>query len=240
MSDALLAFHDVGLVIGGARLFEALSFELGGAERIAIVADTGRGKTLIARLALGFLAPSSGAVTLLGSPIGCIGPVEQRRIRVRSGVALQGGSLFGALSVEDNLALAFGGASRGTLRALRRRIDRLLVDFRIEHCAATIVGNLSTGEQRRVELARAFVRDPDLVILDEPFEGASAQTVALEEQVRRHVVGRARAMLLLTQNAELAHRLAQRVYRLDRHGSLQQVETISRPAAASAENAVTV
>ena len=239
MSEPLLVFDGVGLVLGGVRLFDSMSMTVATAERVAIVADSGRGKTVIARLALGLVAPTSGAVTLFGEPIAQVDPEQQRRVRGRCGLALQGGSLFAALSVEDNLALAFGSGSRGATRALRRRTDRLLIDFRIEHCAATLVEDLSTGERRRVELARAFVRDPDLVILDEPFEGASAQTDKLEDQVRRHVVGRARALLLLTQNAELAARLAQRVYRLTDDGGLQQVDDVNRPAAMSVTNAVT-
>ena len=219
MTEPVLAFEDAGLVLGGTRLFDAMTFAIAPAERVAIVADSGRGKTVIARLALGLIAPSSGRIALFGEHVARLPAPEQRRLRGRCGVAFQGGSLLAALSVEDNLALALG-TSRRAARAAQRRIDRLVIDFRIEHCAANPAGELSTGEQRRVELARAFVRDPDLVILDEPFEGAAAQTAALEEQVRRHVVGRARAMLLLTQDAALAGRVAQRVLRLTDSGGL--------------------
>ena len=235
MTAPVLAFDNVALVLGGTRLFEAVDFTVAHAQRVAIVADSGRGKTVVARLALGFALPSAGSVTLLGTSVGALPAAEQRRVRARCGLALQGGSLLEALSVEDNLTLAFGGASRGAARALRRRLDRLLVDFRIEHLAPTQANALSTGEKRRVELARAFVRDPDLVILDEPFEGAAGQAVALEAQVRRHVVGRQRALLLLTQDAALARRLADRCYRLHQ-GALQQLDEDSTPPAASPAN----
>lgn len=230
--SALLSFDAVSLVMGGARLLDSVAFTIAPAERVAIIGDSGSGKSWIQRLAIGLTDATSGTVRLMDLMLDALDKEERRLPRARCGLVMQGGSLLAELSVEDNLRLAMGALSARDTRAARR-IDRLLLEFGLEHVATATVGSLAVGERRRAELARAFSRDPDLLILDEPFEGAFARSAALEEQVRRRIVPHGRALLLLTQDADLAGRLCERIYRLERGRLLQQdaVETV--PAAAS-------
>lgn len=223
MSDtALLAVRNVAFVAGGARVLDGVNFGLGPGERVAIVGDSGAGKSLLLRLATGLIAPTSGLVQLFGDDLADLDADATRLHRSRCGLVLQGGSLLGSLSVEDNLWLGLGAAPAARQR-LRRRLDRLMLEFHLEHSADRIANGLSAGEQRRVELARAFLRNPELMILDEPFEGASAAAAALERQLHRQIVSRGRALLLLTQDAALADRLCQRVYRLERGRLVERV-----------------
>ncbi|MFB0873987.1 MULTISPECIES: ATP-binding cassette domain-containing protein [unclassified Sphingobium] len=225
--STLLAFDHVSLVLGGARLLDHIDLALEPGERVAIIGESGAGKGWLLKLALGLTPPSSGTVTLMGT---ALADADARRLaRARCGVAMQGGSLLGDLSVEENMRLALGTAGP---RAARR-IDRLLLEFSLEQAAATRADALSVGERRRAELARAFVRDPELLILDEPFEGAFARGDALEAQVRRRIVPQKRALLLLTQDDALAARLCTRVYRLERGRLLQQAAADTVPAATS-------
>ncbi|MEK7342964.1 MAG: ATP-binding cassette domain-containing protein [Pseudomonadota bacterium] len=227
--SALLAFDHVSLVIGGARLLDQIDLALEPGERIAIIGESGAGKGWLLKLALGLVAPSSGTVMLMDTLLDQ-GSADARRLaRARCGVAMQGASLLGDLSVEENMRLALGSAGP---RAARR-IDRLLLEFALEQAAATRADALSVGERRRTELARAFVRDPELLILDEPFEGAFARGDALEAQVRRRIVPQKRALLLLTQDEALAARLCNRLYRLERGRLLQQAAAETVPAATS-------
>lgn len=225
--NTLLAFDHVSLVLGGARLLDHIDLSLEPGERVAIIGESGAGKGWLLKLALGLTPPSSGTATLMGT---ALADADARRLaRARCGVAMQGGSLLGDLSVEENMRLALGTAGP---RAARR-IDRLLLEFSLEQAAATRADALSVGERRRAELARAFVRDPELLILDEPFEGAFARGDALEAQVRRRIVPQKRALLLLTQDDALAARLCTRVYRLERGRLLQQAAAETVPAATS-------
>lgn len=215
-----LAFDAVSAVAAGTRLFDNLDLVVEPGERVAIVAASGTGKSLLSALALGLARPLSGAARLFNVDLADAAPDDLRTLRSRCGVTMQGGSLLTQLTVEQNLwlALGTGGASR-----LRRRIDRLLLDFAIERSGSVAVAALSRGERRRVELARAFVRDPEFVILDEPLDGAAAHADEIERAIVRQTRARGRTMLLLTQDAALASRLAERVLRLDR-GRLHQVE----------------
>jgi ABC-type multidrug transport system ATPase subunit len=236
MSDGgepLLVFEDVALVIGGARLLDSVSFTLGAGERIAITGESGIGKSMVLRLAAGLLLPGSGSIRLFGRALSALDPDALRGVRARCGLALQGGSLLGALSVEDNLRLGFGEGRIARSDRAQRRIDRMLVDFDLGHLATRPAGSLSVGEQRRVELARVFVRDPELVILDEPFERSHAAAATLEQRVGRQTVSRGRALLLATQDDALGARLADRCFRLHHGRLVQQARAESLPLAMS-------
>ncbi|MBA4090450.1 MAG: ABC transporter ATP-binding protein [Sphingobium sp.] len=227
--SALLAFEGVSLVLGGTRLLDQVDLAIEAGDRVAILADSGAGKSWLSRLAIGLVTPGSGTVRLMGVALADAPPDVRRLLRARCGVAMQGGSLLGDLSVEENMRLAIGTGGR---RA-GRRIDRLLLEYGLEQAATTRADALSIGERRRAELARAFVRDPELLVLDEPFEGAFARGDMLEAQVRRRIVLQGRALLLLTQDRALAGRLCERVYRLERGRLIQQDAAVTVPDATS-------
>lgn len=232
MTGALLAFDRVGLVLGGSRLIDDASLHIGPGERIAVLGDSGSGKSWLQRLAIGLAEPDAGTVRLMDVDLAGADGEQRRRLRARCGFVMQGGSLLGDYSVEDNLRLALGAPVPRNARAARR-IDRLLLDFGLEASATVPAAQLSVGERRRAELARAFVRDPDLLILDEPFEGAFARAEGLEAQIRRRIVPHDRALLLLTQDAAAAERLCTRIYRLERGRLVQQGAADTVPAATS-------
>ena len=229
--EPVLELRSMSLVIGGVRLLDHIDLVLQKGDRVGIVAESGTGKSLILRLAAGMLAPLSGTVSLFGEDLASLSADELRRLRSRCGLVLQGGSLIGGLSVEDNLWLCLGTVAAARKR-LRRRLDRMMFEFGVEYAANLPAGELSQGERRRVELARAFLREPELIILDEPLDGVRASAEALEKHLLRQIVQRSRTLLLLTQDERLAGRLCDRVYRLTRGRLVQQDEAEAEPGLA--------
>jgi ABC-type multidrug transport system ATPase subunit len=229
-----LVFNAVAYVAGGSRILDRLSLTLDQGERLAVHGANASGKSVLARLAAAFEAPISGEVLVFGANPARLGLNESRRLRSHIGMVLQGGSLLADLTVEDNLRLGLGSQSRASLRRQGARIDRALLDFRLEGVAGRIVDRLSTGEQRRVEFARAFLRDPDLLILDDPFQGVDAVSAAeLEAHTLRLLARRPRACLLLTQDLALARRFAATVARLESGRLVQHADGEATPAATS-------
>jgi ABC-type multidrug transport system ATPase subunit len=230
----VLDLAGVSLVLGGVRLFDGLDLVIRRGERVAVVGDSGTGKSVLLRLASGMIDPLSGTIALLGDNLEQADAAKRRLLRSRCGMALQGGSLIAGLSVEDNMWLALGAVAAARAR-LRRRLDRVMFEFGIEYAAQMRAGDLSEGERRRVELARAFLRDPELVMLDEPIEGLRAGGAAIEAQLVRQIVQRGRGLLLMTQDIALATRLCERVLRLSRGRLVQQepVDDTAEPAASS-------
>lgn len=220
MTAPVLELDEVGCVVGGARTLDRVSLSLAPGERLAVVGDNGSGKSTLARLAVGLAQPSAGYVRLFGSDLAAAAPDEVRRLRSRIGVVLQGGSLIGDLSVEDNLRLGLGALRQGSLTRLRTRLDRACINFGIEHAISRLASDLSAGERRRLELARAFLREPDLLILDDPFEGADQAAAAdLESRLIKALRRRPMALLLLTHQEGLAARIEAPIRRLS-HGRL--------------------
>jgi ABC-type multidrug transport system ATPase subunit len=212
----------VACLVGESRVIDRINLSLYAGERVAVLGRNGSGKSTLARLATGLAPPATGEVRLFGADTRTLEPDGLRRLRGRIGVVLQGGSLLGELSVEDNLLLGLGLRAAASIRRQRARIDRALFDFRLETMAARIVAGLSRGEQRRVELARALLRDPDLLVLDDPFDGVDEASVAeMMEHAVRLIARRPRAVLLLTREKALAERLADRMLTLER-GRLYQ------------------
>ena len=217
----VLQLAGVSLVLGGVRLMDGVDLVLQRGERVAVVGKSGTGKSVLLRLACGMTDPLAGRIALFGEDLSGADATKRRILRSRCGLALQGGSLLAGLSVEDHLWLALGTVASARAR-VRRRLDRVLYEFGIEYAANLRAGDLSTGERQRVELARTFLRDPELVILDEPLDGLRASGEAIEAQVRRQIVPRGRSLLLMTQDAGVAARLCDRVFRLSRGRLVQQ------------------
>lgn len=225
--SAALHLNAVSLISSGQRLLDNVNLQIGTAERVAIVGASGAGKSMLLRLALGLCEPLSGTAALFGEDLAHCDDDARRRLRRKCGVSFQGGSLIRGLTVGENLWLALASPVEARPR-LRRKLDRIGLEFGIDHLFATPVDALSQGQARMVELARAFVHDPEFVLLDGPLEEMPSRSEFLEKQLQRHTVIRPRAMLLVTQNEDVAFRVCERVYRLEEGRLLAQSSV--RPA----------
>lgn len=213
MSAALvLEIRNVSFVAGHTRLLDSLDLTVAAGERVGMVGRSGNGKSLLAALALGLAMPLSGSIALFEQDLATADVAHRRRLRARCGVSVQGGSLLSQLTVEQNLRLGMSG----TPARMRRKLDRLMLDFAVERSGGAEVGALSRGERARVELARVFTRDPALVILDEPLDGVRSGAAEIERVLMRQILPYERTLLLLTQDEAFARRTCTRVLRLDR------------------------
>lgn len=228
--SAVLSLAHVHHIVGGARVLDGIDLVLQPGESLAIVGGSGSGKSTLARIAGGMTLPTGGDVSVLGVDTSALTPMSA--VRPKIGMTLQGGSLFAELSVEDNLRLGAGAVSPGSWRALASRVDRLLYAFGLEDTGDRPADSLSVGARRQLEIVRALLRDPALLILDEPFEGAAADAEAMALAIRRAMRRHQGATLVLTQDPRLAERLADRQLVL-RHGRLlQHASGTSRPETA--------
>jgi zinc transport system ATP-binding protein len=175
----LVAVEDVSFSYGFAPVLEDVTLPLREGDFLAILGPNGSGKTTLLKIILGLLRPSRGTVTIMGEPVssfrawGRIGYVPQK--------ATHFDPLFPASSREV-VAMSLMSARppfRRARRADAEAILRALAVVGLEDRADRPVGRLSGGEQQRIFIARALVREPCLLILDEPTTGVDAGT---EEQ----------------------------------------------------------
>jgi ABC-type multidrug transport system ATPase subunit len=168
--DAAVELRSVFQHVAGRRALEDLTLSLADGEWLLLVGPNGAGKTLLTRLVLGLDAPSAGMVRVMGRALSGLGVQAMRRWRKEVGAVLQGGALLEGLTVLDNLLLPLRGT--GATRAEMARAVRLAVtQLQLDGLEGERPRGLSLGQRRRVELARALIHRPRLLVWDGLTEG---------------------------------------------------------------------
>jgi branched-chain amino acid transport system ATP-binding protein len=162
---------------------DGVSFEVMPGEIFGVIGPNGSGKTTMFNSVLGQIDPDEGTIALNGQDITRHSPQELNRRGV--GRTFQTLQVFGKMSVRDNLIVAAQehvGTMAGRMFApgdsgLGAKADALIDQFRIRHVAHKKAGELSYGQQKLVDIAMAFMSEPDLVLLDEPCAGVNPSLV---------------------------------------------------------------
>ena len=189
---------------GESHVLQGVDLAVGSGEAVALVGRNGAGKTTTIAAIVGFLRPRAGRVLVNGRDLTGAPP---HRI-ARSGVALcpQGRRIFGDLSVRENLALAARPTTDGWDEA---RVLELFPG--LARRLAVRAELLSGGEQQMLAIARALMRNPALLILDEPSEGLAPKLVGDLGAALLRLRATGLAILLIEQNLTLATAVGQRV-----------------------------
>ena len=175
-----------GLVkIYGARtVVNGVDFRVDRSEIVGLLGPNGAGKTTSFRMTCGMIEPNAGTVTLNGIDV-TRWPMFRRAREGGMGYLAQEASIFRKLSVEKNLlgVMEMLGMDYKTRQA---RCDELLEQFDITRLRKAVAMSLSGGERRRLEIARALVSNPQIILLDEPFTGIDPVTTeSIQHLIRR-------------------------------------------------------
>jgi branched-chain amino acid transport system ATP-binding protein len=200
-----LAVRDLHAYYGESHVLQGVSLDVGEGESVALLGRNGAGKTTTINTIVGFVRPRGGTVRVGGRDVTGKAP---HRVAA-AGVALvpQGRRVFADLTVRENLTIAArsngGGWDLGRVLALFPSLERRLANRGDE---------LSGGEQQMVAIGRALLRDPALLLLDEPSEGLAPKLVTEVGDALIRLRESGLPLLLVEQNLALATRVAQRVY----------------------------
>jgi branched-chain amino acid transport system ATP-binding protein len=183
MSQPLLKVTDLKKAYGAIQAVGGVSFEVMPGEIFGVIGPNGSGKTTMFNSVLGQISPDAGSIALHGKNITGLSPLELSRRGV--GRTFQTLQVFGKMTVRDNLIVA-AQEHRGSMisrmfapgdSGLGAKADALIDQFRIRHVADKLAGTLSYGQQKLVDIAMAFMAEPDLVLLDEPCAGVNPSLV---------------------------------------------------------------
>lgn len=206
----LLKLSDVDAYYGEAKILNGVSLEVSSGERVAILGRNGVGKTTVVNACLGIARVRSGTISFHG--------VEQKTIKyfsaAQSGIAVvpQGRRIIPGLTVRENLALGAAVERPG-----KWNFDTVCQLFPILRERADTPGTaMSGGQQQMLAIGRALMANPDLLILDEPSEGLAPVIVDELAEVFVRLAAEQTSILLIEQNFNLVHRVAQRYYVLSK------------------------
>jgi branched-chain amino acid transport system ATP-binding protein len=228
----ILSTEQLGLDIGGATIVDDVSLEVAEGEFLGVIGPNGAGKTSLFNLISGLRRATSGRIRLGGEDITSRPPF--RRTRLGLGRTFQVSNVFPLLSVRENVRLAAEAKLGGTLRLWRRadgvseaveRADWALGRVGLSSRAQVAAGSLAHGDKRRLELAMVLAGDPQVILLDEPMAGVSAENVhELVELIRRVHVEEGQTVLMVEHHIEVVTGLADRIAVMH-HGRLLACDT---------------
>jgi len=210
----LLQAHKLRKSYAGRVVVDDVSFSVERAEVVGLLGRNGAGKTTSFRMTIGMIDPDPptdghepARVTFDGRDVGQL-PMY-KRARLGMGYLSQEPSVFGRLSCEDNL-LAILETRPLSRRDRKARASALLEQFGLAHKAKHQARTCSGGERRKLEIARALVTEPRLILLDEPFSGVDPIAVEdLQAEIRR-LADRGIAFLITDHNVQQTLRVCDR------------------------------
>jgi phospholipid/cholesterol/gamma-HCH transport system ATP-binding protein len=168
----LLILEQVSVVFGPQRILENISLAVPRGQTLVVIGESGCGKTVLLKLLVGLLKPTSGRILFDGRVLNEMSDRELTQQRLRFGFLFQGAALFDSLTVFDNVAFGLRerpGLTNGQVREIvRQRLGEVGLPPSVEN---KYPAELSGGMKKRVGLARALALDPEVMLYDEPTTG---------------------------------------------------------------------
>ena len=206
---ATLRTHDLTKSYGGRTVVRGVSIEIASGEIVGLLGPNGAGKTTTFSMVVGLTPPDSGRVLLDGQDV----TDDPMYVRARKGIGYlpQEPSIFRGLTVEQNITailetLDLDGSAR------RTRLRELLAELGLTPLAKSPAYTLSGGERRRVEITRALVVSPHVILLDEPFAGIDPIAVSDIQKIIFHLRDRGIGVLITDHNVRETLRITDRAY----------------------------
>ena len=178
---------------GKRTVVDDVGFSVESGEIVGILGPNGAGKTTTFRMTIGMITPKSGKVFFNGHEVTKL-PMY-RRARMGMGYLSQESSVFQKLTVEENVEAILEGLSISR-KERKRRTEELLEELELTRLSKNKANTLSGGEKRRLEISRALVASPSLILLDEPFTGIDPIAVFDIQQIMINLKRRGIGVLL--------------------------------------------
>jgi branched-chain amino acid transport system ATP-binding protein len=209
----MLAVTEIDVYIQSSHILRRVSLAVGEREVVCVVGRNGAGKTTILRTIMGYLRPRTGRIELAGQPI------HRRRTHeiaaMGIGFAPEDSGIFPDLTVAENVEIATWTKPGG--RPAAERLDLAYRVFPVLRTYAARKGpEVSGGERKMLSIARALALDPDLLLLDEPFEGLSPAIIPAVSAGIASITGLGRSILMAESNIHHVPPFVARLYVIER------------------------
>jgi branched-chain amino acid transport system ATP-binding protein len=202
---SLLEVNGLNSYYGDSHILFDVSMRVERNEVVALLGRNGAGKSTTLKSLMGVVTPKTGSIVFDGVDVA--GKKSHKIAQVGMQLVHEERRIFGSLSVEENLVLA------GITASKRWPLDRVYEMFpRLRERRSNRGTDLSGGEQQMLAIARALIRDPKIILLDEPFEGLAPVIVRDLMTACRNLAAAGQTIVLVEQNLAATLALAQRIY----------------------------
>ncbi len=186
MAESLIRFENVTKRFKGTAVLDGLSFDVRKGEVLCVVGPSGTGKSVTLKHLVRLLTPTSGRVVFDGIDVTACDSRTLEAVRGRIGYLFQGGALLAWMTVAENVALPLEECTGLGDAEIERRVAKALEDVELSDAADKYPAEISGGMQKRAGLARAIVRESDVVLYDEPTSGLDPVTsVTINRLIRK-------------------------------------------------------
>jgi len=205
----LLELSRVEVAYGGIQAVKGIDLAVGAGELVCLIGANGAGKTTTLKGICGLQPVKAGTIRYRGNDI--TGKAAFELVRLGLAMVPEGRGVFGALTIEENLAM--GAYARSDNDGIRTDVDRVYTLFpRLKERRRQTAGTMSGGEQQMLAMGRALMSRPKLLLLDEPSMGLAPLMVQKVFETILTVSGEGVTILLIEQNAKLALEVSHRGY----------------------------
>lgn len=205
----MLEVRDIGKKYGQRLVLRKASLTLNKGEVVGLLGPNGAGKTTCFYIISGLIKPDYGSVLLDGEDV--TGLPIYRRAQLGIGYLPQESSVFRGLTVAENI-MAILEVVEEEKEEREKRLEELLAEFSISHLYNVIAMNLSGGERRRVEIARAIAARPEYILLDEPLAGIDPIAIADIRELIYHLKDKNIGVLITDHNVRETLGIVDRTY----------------------------
>lgn len=233
--ETILELHQVHKRFGPLKVLCGIDLDLCKGQTTVIIGESGAGKSVILKHIVGLLRPDTGTVRFHGERIDNLSERRFAALRMRFGFLFQMGALFDSLTVAENIAFPIVEHSRAKRAAVERIVASKLRMVGLDGIQQKHPAELSGGQRKRVALARAIARDPEVILYDEPTTGLDpVRSDVINELIRKLQRELDVTSIVVTHDMTSAYKVADRIVMIYQgrfifDGTVEQIKETTDP-----------